>query len=143
MSSSFSKLHKFFSNWIVHFFSLIICGGLIYYIFIINKTIEFHNVRGINDLINISITSPGKFFAVLGATLLLFFLAFFIVPITYKRFFKVYIIIPIILMCITFIGYYIGYGLQVFLINIVILIISIIIISVSILLSLPSNKKTN
>ena len=141
MKSTIAKLQKFFANWLVYFSGLIVCGGLIYYILKINQEIKFENIRSLKNFISISVTNPDKFFSVIGASLLFIFLAFFIVPITYKKYFKVYIVIPIILMIITFVGYYLGYGVEVFFINSVILIVSVIIVSVSILFFLPSSEK--
>lgn len=137
MESSLSRIYKFFSNWIVYILSLLICGGLGYTLFNINQNIELTKITKFHDLYDIMIANPLEFFLALGSTLLLVILISVVIPITFKKFGKIYIIIPIFLIIGNIIGYYYGFGLHVFLINIAILILAVIIIAISILISLP------
>ncbi len=140
MDSTISKFFKFFSNWFIYLLGLFISGGLGYYLFKVNQVIQVQNVSSFSDLHNIAVANPDKFFPALGALLLFLFLAFFVVPITFKRFFKVHIVVPLLLVAGSVIGYYLGYGLYVFISNIVILILTVIIVTFTVLVSLPNNN---
>ncbi len=140
MDSNISKLFKFFSNWFIYLSGLIICGGLIYYLFNANQVIEIQSIKSFSDLYNIAAANLGVFFPALGAIILLIFLSFFIVPLTFKKLFKIHIIVPIVLIAGNFSGYYYGYGLYVFIANIVILVSTVFIITFTVLSSIPNNN---
>lgn len=140
MDTSLSRLFKIFSNWIVYIISLLICTGLGYIIYSINNHIQFININSWNALLSIIKSSPLDFFLALGAAILFLILAFFVIPVTFKRFFKVHIVVPALLIAGNIIGYHYELGLQVFLVNVIILIITVIIIALSIAISLPNNN---
>lgn len=140
MDSTISKFFKFFSNWFVYLLGLTVSGGLGYYLYTVNQVIQIQNVSSFSDLHNIAIANPDKFFPALVALLVFLFLAFFVVPITFKRFFKVHIVVPLLLIAGSVIGYYLGFGLYVFISNIVILVLTVIIVTFTVLVSLPNNN---
>lgn len=140
MDSTISKLFKLFSNWFIYLLGLSVLNWLMYYLFKINQVIEVQNIRSLNDLNNIAITSPESFFPALGATLILLCLAFFVIPITFQKFFKVHIVVPLLLIAVNILGYYYGQGLYVFIANIAILVLTVLIITFTVLVTIPNNN---
>jgi len=136
MESSFSRLYKLFSNRVVYLISLIVCGGLAFVLFKIDSNIHFTSISSFNDVLSIIKSNTLEFLLSLVVALLLISLVVFILPITIKKFAKIYIIIPMLLLIGNVIGYFLDYGLHVFLINITIFVLSIIFVGLSVLVSM-------
>ncbi|WP_202707946.1 hypothetical protein [Sporosalibacterium faouarense] len=138
MDTPISRLFNLFSNWIVYVLSLLACGGLGYIIYNINTHIGILDISSWNTFLKLVKSSPQEVFLVLGSAILMLALLILLIPITLKKFGKIHIIVPALLIIGNIIGYYLGFGVIVFLINISILVLAVIIVALSIAISLPN-----